>query len=186
MRLCSIGFSLCVFPVAGSPGFQSGGARLQACGKSTSTRRASAPALRPVAQPFLAVRLWTAGSPLTAFFATSGDEALWHRLQPVCLSWRWKPRISIRGSTPSGVRKKRSTRRPSESVWQLPFRVRARFQPCRNCCQINKASAAGGLPFQLPHRLFSTAFRSLSPPLFVFSPLVYPELRGATRLPCLP
>src|SRR6266851_3472127 len=71
MRLCSIGFSLCVFPVAGSPGFQSGGARLQACGKSASTRRASAPALRPVAQPFLAVRLWSVGSPLTAFFATS-------------------------------------------------------------------------------------------------------------------
>ncbi len=37
----------------------------------------------------------------------SGDEALWHRLQPLCLSCRWKPRISIRGSTPSGVRKKR-------------------------------------------------------------------------------
>src|SRR5713226_8686319 len=69
MRLCGIGFSLCVFPVGGSPGFQSGAARLQACGKSASTRRASAPALRPVAQPFLAVRLWTAGSPLTAFFA---------------------------------------------------------------------------------------------------------------------
>ncbi len=83
MRLCSIGFSLCVFPVAGSPGFQSGGARLQACGKSASTRR------------------------------------------------------------------------PSESVWQLPFRVRARFQPCRNCRQINKASAAEGLAFQLPRRLFS-------------------------------
>jgi len=114
MKLCVIGFSLCVFPVGGSPGFQSGGARLQACGKSASTRRAS------------------------------------------------------------------------ESVWQLPFRVRARFQPCRNCRQINKALAAGGLPFQLPHRLFSTALLSRSPPLFVFSPLVYPELRGATRLPCLP
>src|SRR6266481_4349432 len=107
MKLCVIGFSLCVFPVAGSPGFQSGGARLQACGKSASTRRASAPALRPVAQPFLAVRLWSVGSPLTAFFATSGDEAMCYRLQPVCLSCRWKPRISIRGSTPSGVRKKR-------------------------------------------------------------------------------
>src|SRR5712664_3023196 len=69
MRLCGIGFSLCVFPVGGSPGFQSGGARLQACGKSASTRKASAPALRPVAQPFLAVRLWSVGSPLTAFFA---------------------------------------------------------------------------------------------------------------------
>ncbi len=83
MRPCGIGFSLCVFPGGGSPGFQSGGARLQACAKSASTRRAS------------------------------------------------------------------------ESVWQLPFRVRARFQPCRNCCQINKASAAEGLPFQLPRRLFS-------------------------------
>ena len=111
MRPCGIGFSLCVFPGGGSPGFQSGGARLQACGKSASTRRAS------------------------------------------------------------------------ESVWQLPFRVRARFQPCRNCRQINKALAAGGLPFQLPHRLFSTALRSRSPPLFVFSSLVYPEPRGATRLP---
>src|SRR5713101_7549504 len=112
MKLCVIGFSLCVFPVGGSPGFQSGGARLQACGKRASTRRAS------------------------------------------------------------------------ESVWQLPFRVRARFQPCRNCRQINKALAAGGLPFQLPHTLFSTALRSLSPLLFVFSPLVYPELvcrRQASR-----
>src|SRR5712664_284564 len=102
MKLCVIGFSLCVFPVGGSPGFQSGGARLQACGKTASTRRAS------------------------------------------------------------------------DSVWQLPFRVRARFQPCRNCCQINKASAAEGLAFQLPRRLFSTALRSRSPPLFVFPPLVYP------------
>src|SRR6266446_4640837 len=28
-----------------------------------------------------------------------GAEGLWHRLQPVCLPCRWKPRISIRGST---------------------------------------------------------------------------------------
>ncbi len=87
MKLCVIGFSLCVFPVGGSPGFQSGGARLQACAKravtaAKSTRLqplrawlfschadSSAPALRPVAQPFLAVRLWSAGSPLTASFA---------------------------------------------------------------------------------------------------------------------
>src|SRR6266851_6222235 len=133
MKLCVIGFSLCVFPVGGSPGFQSGGARLQACGKSANTRRAS------------------------------------------------------------------------ESVWQLPFRVRARFQPCRNCRQINKASAAEGLAFQLPRRLFTpgpapsgtvysspTIARFLrddsclcacgvravrlppSSPLFVFPPLVYP------------
>src|SRR5712664_2886409 len=36
-----------------------------------------------------------------------GAEGLWHRLQPACLSCRWKPRISIRGSKPSGLRKKR-------------------------------------------------------------------------------
>src|SRR5713226_6240306 len=91
MRPCSIGFSLSVFPVAGSPGFQSGGARLQACGKSASTRRASAPA-----------------------------RAQWHSHSWLC--------------------------------------------------------ACGLRAVHLPP----------SSPLFVFSPLVYPELRGATRLPCLP
>jgi len=39
---CGIGFNLRVFPVGGSPIFQSGGARLQTCAKSASTRRASA------------------------------------------------------------------------------------------------------------------------------------------------
>ena len=42
----------------------------------------SAPALRPVAQPFLAVRLWSAGNPLTASFATSftNPPSHWVRL----------------------------------------------------------------------------------------------------------
>jgi len=59
---CAIGFSLCAFPVGGSPGFQPGGARLQftlslegSCRPEPKLRRASAPALRPVAQPFVAV-----------------------------------------------------------------------------------------------------------------------------------
>src|SRR5260370_11827085 len=121
MKLCVIGFSLCVFPVGGGPGFQSGehafrpAEKAQAreglqslCGNSLfvsghgfnravtaakSTRLqplrawlfschadSSAPALRPVAQPFLAVRLWSAGSPLTAFFATSRSQALCYTL----------------------------------------------------------------------------------------------------------
>ena len=95
--------------------------RLPARGKSASTRRASAPALRPVAQPFLAVRLWSASSPLTASFATSGDEAMCYRLQPVRLPCRWKPRISIRGSTPSGVRKERKHAKAFRVCVATPF-----------------------------------------------------------------
>jgi len=74
------------------------GARLQACGKSASTRRASAPALRPVAQPFLAVRLWSVGSPLTAFFATFRFPAT--RLP--CLSRVCPPQAGFEGSEVEG------------------------------------------------------------------------------------
>src|SRR6266481_5349916 len=98
MRLCGIGFSLCVFPVGGSPGFNPGEHGLQACGKSASTRRASAPALRLVAQPFLAVRLWSVGSPLTAFFATFRFPAT--RLP--CLPRACLPQAGFEGSEVEG------------------------------------------------------------------------------------
>jgi len=44
---CGIGFSLCVFPVGGSPGFQSRGARLQACAKKRKHAKGFSPGPSP-------------------------------------------------------------------------------------------------------------------------------------------
>src|SRR5216684_1561745 len=58
----------------------------------------SAPALRPVAQPFLAVRLWSAGNPLTASFATFRFPAT--RLP--CLPRACLPQAGFEGSEVEG------------------------------------------------------------------------------------
>ena len=52
-----------------APDFNPGEHAFRRAEKAQARDGLQPPALRPVAQPFLAVRLWSAGSPLTAFFA---------------------------------------------------------------------------------------------------------------------